>query len=231
MAARKTDVGLPHIRRNPLADQAYVTLREAIVTGALSPGQRLVERRLSQEMGASRTPLREALIRLQHEGLLSSSPTGGLHVSSMNVREAAEIYAIRMALEGYAGRLAAERADSRLAAGLRAIVEEEYDLLAPIELRRLEELNNGFHRMLYSGSAMQRLADLIETYREHALHYRIYEVYEPHEVRRGIDQHEEILRAIEGGDGELAERLVRNHISTSAEIVLARRFGEHAEER
>jgi DNA-binding GntR family transcriptional regulator len=217
------------LQRNSLAEQAYVKLREAIVTGVLSPGERLVERQLGLLMGVSRTPLREAMIRLQHEGLLTLLPSGGVTVASINEREARELYAIRIGLEGYATRLAAQAADATAIAELRAIAKLEHRRLAPLDLRELEHLNNVFHRALYAASAMRRLAEVIEIYREQALHYRIYDIYRADEVRRGVAQHDELIDAVETRDGDLAERLMREHISLGAEIVLERRV-ERSEE-
>jgi DNA-binding GntR family transcriptional regulator len=218
------------LERRSLSEQAYTKLRHAIVTGRLKPGERLVERRLSLQMGASRTPLREAMIRLEHEGLLEPLPAQGLVVASIDEQEAQEIYAIRIGLEGYAARLAAEHAGSEAVARLREVARRQDAHLAPIELRPLEELNDVFHRTLYAASGMQRLADLIETFREQALHYRIYQLYTRAEVRRGVEQHHEIVDAVERRDGPLVESLVREHILQGMRIVLERRVVTRAVE-
>lgn len=210
------------LHRSSLADQAYAKLRNAIVTGALKPGERLVERQLGLRMGVSRTPLREAMIRLVHEGMLTSLPSGGLLVNSIDEHEARGLYDIRLGLEGYATRLAAERAGAETIEELRSIAALEHKRLEPVDLRALEELNNLFHRTLYA-TTHSRMFDVIEMYREQALHHRIYDIYTPEEVVRGVRQHDEIIDAVEGGDGDLAERLMRCHISQGAAIVLERR--------
>lgn len=214
------------LHRNSLADQAYVKLRQAIVAGVLPPGERLVERQLSLQMGASRTPLREAMIRLVHEGLLTSLPSGGMVVASIDEREARELYDIRLGLEGYAARLAAERRDDAAIEELRSFAALEHKRLDPVDLRGLEELNNLFHRALYACTGSRRLFDAIETYREQALHYRIYDIYAPHEVVRGVRQHDALIDAVEARDGALAECLMREHISQGAAIVLERRVAK-----
>jgi DNA-binding GntR family transcriptional regulator len=211
------------IHRNSLAGQAYAKLREAIVTGMLRPGERLVERQLGLQMGASRTPLREAMIRLVHEGMLTALPSGGHVVSSIDEHEARDLYEIRIALEGYACRLAAERATAETIEELRSFARLEHKRLNPVNLRELEDLNNLFHRTLYASAGRPRMFDLIEIHREQALHYRIYEIYKPDEVVRGVRQHDEIIDAVERRDGDLAERLMRRHITQGAAIVLERR--------
>lgn len=211
------------LQRSSLAHQAYVKLREAIVTGVLKPGERLVERQLSVQMGASRTPLREAMIRLQNEGLLTLLPPGGFAVAAINEQEARELYAIRMGLEGYATRLAAAAADAAALDDLRRIARLEHERLDPLDRRALEELNNVFHKRLYAASGVQRLAEVIEIYREQALHYRIYDIYVPDEIRRAVAEHDEIIAAVQRHDGDLAERLMREHIRLGMEIVVERR--------
>jgi DNA-binding GntR family transcriptional regulator len=211
------------LQRNSLADQAYAKLREAIVTGVLKPGERLVERQLGLRMGASRTPLREAMIKLVHEGMLTALPSGGHVVSSIDEDEARDLYEIRIALEGYAARLAAARASAETIEELRSFARLEHRRLDPIDLRGLEELNNLFHRTLYASTGRPRLFDLIESHREQALHYRIYDIYRPAEVVRGVRQHDEIIDAVEDRDGQLAEVLMRRHIEQGAAIVLERR--------
>jgi len=219
------------LQRSSLADQAYVKLREAVVTGRLAPGERLVERQLSLQMGASRTPLREAMIRLVHEGLLTSLPSGGMVVASIDEHEARELYDIRLGLEGYAARLAAERRSEAVIEELRSFAALEHRRLDPVDLRGLEELNNLFHRTLYASTGSRRLFDVIEMYREQALHYRIYDIYAHDEVVRGVRQHDELIDAVERRDGALAEQLMREHISQGAAIILERRVAKTTEDR
>jgi DNA-binding GntR family transcriptional regulator len=217
------------LERHSLSDQAYRKLRQAIVTGRLKPGERLVERQLSLQMRASRTPLREAMIRLEHEGLLTALSSGGLVVASVDEQEARELYAIRLGLEGYATRLAAEQGDRETARSLRRLARTQHDRLDPIDLRALEELNEQFHRSLYAASRLRRLADVIESYRAQAVHYRIYDIYTRDEVRRGVEQHDAIADAVERRDGDLAERLIREHILQGMHLVLERRIAKTTE--
>jgi DNA-binding GntR family transcriptional regulator len=216
------------LQRSSLADQAYTKLRQAIVTGLLGPGERLIERQLSVRMGASRTPLREAMIRLGHEGLLEALPSGGFVVPSLDEQEVRELYAIRTALEGYASRLAAERRGEDAIRELSEIVAREEDSLEPPpDLRLLEELNHLFHRTLYAASGMSRLADAIEGYRQQAVTHRIYDIYKHDEVRRGVSQHAELLEAVAARDAELAEALMRRHIEHGCAIVMERRIARY----
>lgn len=222
MTQRARELRSVELQRSSLADQAYVKLRHAIVSGVLKPGERLVERQLGLRMGVSRTPLREAMIRLVHEGMLTSLPAGGLLVNSIDEHEARGLYDIRLGLEGYAARLSAERADAETISELRSIAAMEHKRLKPIDTRALEELNNLFHRTLYA-TTHSRMFDVIEMYREQALHYRLYDIYTPDEVVRGVRQHDAIVDAVEARDGDRAEDLMRRHISQAAAIVLERR--------
>jgi DNA-binding GntR family transcriptional regulator len=211
--------------RTSLSDQAYAKLRRIIVTGALKPGERLVERELAQRMGVSRTPLREAMIRLEHEGLVAALPSGGVVVATLNEEEVRALYAIRVALEGYAARLAAEKASAARVAELQALVESQREALASLDLPRLENLSDQFHIALYATTEMQPLTQLIENYRRRAVNHRIYDLYEPDEVRRGVDEHEQIVEAVCHHRGDRAEALIREHIAAGAAIVIQRRLG------
>lgn len=206
-----------------LADQAYSRLRSAIVTGVLKPGQRLVERDLGDRLGISRTPLREAIIRLVHEGIVESLPSGRWAVTAVDDREARELYAIRMALEGYATRLAAERASAEEVGELHRIVDLQRRHLDPLDESILENLNEVFHKTLYAMSSMRRLTDLIEMYRTTVMNYRLYHVYQEDEIHVAVDQHAEIASALDRRDADTAEVLLRDHIARAREIILARR--------
>jgi DNA-binding GntR family transcriptional regulator len=211
------------LERSSLSEQAYTKLRSIIVTGTLKPGERLVERQLAQRMGVSRTPLREAMIRLEHEGLLTALPAGGLIVTSLDEDEVRALYAIRIALEGYATRLAAERAPAERVAELNGIVEQQRTALSALDLSLLEELNWDFHMALYATGEVEALAQLIETYRQRAFSHRIYDIYEPDELRRGVDEHGEIVEAVRHHRGDRAESIMRRHIASGAAIVIQRR--------
>jgi DNA-binding GntR family transcriptional regulator len=209
-----------------LADQAYTKLRNAVVTGTLKPGQRLVERDLGVRMGISRTPLREAIIRLVHERIIESLPSGGWAVTAVDEREARELYAIRMALEGYATRLAALRAGPEELGELQRIVDLQRRHLDPVDLTILENLNEVFHKTLYAVSAMARLIDLIEMYRTTVMNYRLYHVYQGDEIHRAVEGHAEIAGALERHDGDAADALIREHIARAREIILERRVAK-----
>jgi DNA-binding GntR family transcriptional regulator len=164
------------------------------------------------------------MIRLGQDGLLEGLPSGGFVVASLDEQEVRELYAVRIALEGYATRLAAECGDPAAINELRQIVSlEELTLAPPADLRLLEELNGRFHRTLYAASGMNRITDAIEGYRQQAVTHRIYDIYRPYEVRRGVSQHAELLRSVEARDSDLSETLMRRHIAQGCAIVLERR--------
>lgn len=238
VVARSPAVFLPEpvtqlagVQRTSLADQAYAVVRDAIQVGELKPGMRLVERRLAEQLGISRTPLREAMIRLAQDGVLCVPPSGGMVVALVDKADAIEWYAIRKGLEGYAARLATERADARLLSDLRSIALQQHDFLDPLDLRALDRLNNEFHEALYASTGMIRLAELIASYRSRALHYFVYGVYTPDEARRGVDDHERIVDFMSRGDGDLVEKLLREHIAQGERIVLERRVSRHRTSR
>lgn len=220
----------PLVRPTPLADQAYDRLRAAIVSGELAPGERLVERELSRRMGASRTPMREALIRLEHEGLLTARASGGLVVTELDESEVRELYAIRSVLEGYAAKLAAGSISDAAVKRLHAIVELENEKLDPLDKAALEELNDQFHKELYAASSMPRLTELINTLRQQSVNYRVYDIYTPAETAVLLSHHSAILDAVERNNPELADALIRDHLTMASEILTERRVTARRDE-
>jgi DNA-binding GntR family transcriptional regulator len=219
------------VPRVSLADQAYEKLRSAIVSGVLAPGDRLIERRLSEQLGVSRTPLREAVVRLVHEGLLTARPTGGVSVTSVNEKDAREIWGIRLGLEGYASGLAAtHRTDAELEL-LRSLVDQQREHLEPLNRDALASVNDRFHSTLYEASRLRYLPDVIETYRKYSVTFRVYDVYTAEEVQEGIKDHERIVAAVALGDAGEAEQAMRAHLTRALRILVDRRVSQDERNR
>lgn len=203
-----------------LADRVHATLREQIIDGSLPPGTRLSEPVIAVELGVSRTPVREALGRLQQEGLVTRYRGGGLHVAGLTQKEAAEIIGIRAVLEGYAARLAAERitpaelerASAAHLAAAEAIEREDVD--------RVLEANTVFHDTINSASHSTRCVAMIAELRDWVLRYRAQVLADAASRRRSFEQHAEILAALERREGEAVESLVRAHILETTRSVL-----------
>ena len=206
-------------RAESIAARTYRELRNALVRQAIAPGQRLVEADLAQQLGVSRTPVREALARLVTEGLVVVLPAGGMAARDTR-SELADIYGLRQVLEGYAARLAATRIEpeeldqlSRLAQQMDASIDDG-------ALDRYVELNNAFHLQIAAASRSPRLVRMINDYHEYFLTPRVLSRYDRAAMLHSQQQHEAIVQALRARDGDAAERLVRVHFQDAMAFML-----------
>jgi DNA-binding GntR family transcriptional regulator len=198
------------------ADKASLLLKDAIVTGELAQGSKLSEVELAKSYGISRGPLREAIRRLEGMGLVTRIPNAGARVVNLNTRRVEEIYQIREALEGMACRLACENVDDADVLGLQALLDKHEAEIEKIQGHAYVqgEGNFDFHYRLicYSGNqSLVRLlcGDLYQLLR--MCRYRTGQTGHRPEV--ALQEHRLILKAVSQRDGELAELLMRRHIS------------------
>jgi DNA-binding GntR family transcriptional regulator len=204
-----------------LSHVAHERLRLDVLSGVLRPNQRLVEKDLSELFGMSRTPVRDALVLLAVDGLVDRGKHGWT-VHEYSREELVAIYEVRGALEGYAAHLSALRA-----------TEEELDVIErTLDLERGEldsanpdssvNLNIEFHSMVVDCCANQRLIDLAARNAGFYFNFRVASMYTDDEYQRSIDDHYQLLAALQQHDGELAERTMREHIAESLKVLLTK---------
>ncbi len=211
----------------PLRDRAYQALREAIVSGHLAPGERLVEAKLAQEMGISRNPVREALRRLEHEGLACRCPRGGMAVADIDLRDVAEVYAVRSVLEGLAARLAAGRLRPEHRERLSRSIQDGEEARRTGELDRLVASSGIFHNTVLEVAGNARLTSLLHVLDHHISRFRRISLQAEGSPAEVLEEHRHILDALERGDGAQAEDLMRRHLEHSGRQIL-RFLGRHA---
>lgn len=202
-----------------LTETAYRVLKEQILTCQLMPGAPLPSDHLTRQLGLSRTPIREAILRLEKEGFVEVRPRMGTFVSHLNVRDIHEMYEVRSALEALAARQVAGRIDrERLAAveaRLRALpIEGDVDLAA------LSEAGQGVHRLIVESSDNAVLVRFLQSLRDHFRRYRSLSLAIPEKVLSSHQEHLDILAALKSGDGEAAARLIEAHFSNAAQFLL-----------
>lgn len=196
----------------------YRSLRLAILNRELQPSLRLIETDLADALGVSRTPLREALARLEVDGLVTATRSGGYVVADLR-EDLVDSYHLRAAIEGYAVRLAAERiTNEQLEALRRSVAASEHVPLADRQTRA--QLNLEFHQLLAEASgspkivhAFNNIRDLILTDEDMTLHSE--DVY-----RRFVREHGLIALALEMRDGDLADRIMRQHLNSAVDLLL-----------
>lgn len=203
----------PHDVRS-LRDRAYDDIREAILTAALRPGERIKERDVAAQMGISTTPVKEALRRLEQDGLVVSQPRRGAVVGPLVLTPPEEILQIRADLEGYAARLAAEK----MSPGQKALLADE---MAELEVLATDsaddraivaEATNAWHHAIRRGADNVFLERFLNTLAPFDRTIRLKSTVDPVEWAVDRDEHRLILAAIRAGDGETAERVMHDHI-------------------
>jgi DNA-binding GntR family transcriptional regulator len=198
--------------RRKVTDWAYEEIRDAIIGLRLQPGDSLREAALAERLGVSKTPVREALGRLEKEGLVETTSFKGAVVSSYSREDLIEIYELRELLEGAAARTAADRSSTETVDRLRDIVERSRELRAAGDLDALADLLGEFDDVVYAQVENSRIAALIANLRAHLS--RIGKLTEqiPGRVEASVEEHAAIVRAIAEHDADEAERLIRMHI-------------------
>lgn len=204
---------------------AYHRLRELIVTGRLAPGSRIIETAVATRLGVSRTPVRAALQRLQQEGYVIVTSPGQqsrVSVAPLTQEDAIELFGMVSAVEGLAAHGAAGKSPEQraaLVAELRALNSDllEASIADGRDVNRVFTLDERFHRRVVEAGAGPRLRVLHDSFKPQSERYgRIYSSALIEEIRTSVQEHEEVIRAIENGDGDAAEAAMRLNWSNSS---------------
>jgi DNA-binding GntR family transcriptional regulator len=195
-------------------------IRGAIVDGRLAPGQRLKEEELARELGISRTPIREALLVLQAEGLVDAMPNRGATVRAHTAQDLDDLYQLRALLEGFGARRAAARLSEVELAELWGSCDR-FDELGGGDVREIVKENMYFHNTILDAAGSKRLAQMVRKTIELPLVYKSYIWYSPDQQRISAHYHRQIARALAGRDGERAEMIMKEHIFEGRDVLVA----------
>ncbi|MCL6610434.1 MAG: GntR family transcriptional regulator [Peptococcaceae bacterium] len=203
----------------PLRELVFESLREAIIQGRLKPGERLMEMQLADEMGVSRTPVREAIRKLELEGFVVMIPRKGAYVSGISVKDIVDVFEVRAALEALAAGLAAERAtDEELEELERSLVQiSEAD---KEDLGTIVETDTNFHDIIYKACRNERLVMIITHLKEQIQRFRTTSLSQPGRLRDALSEHRAIVEAISDRNVEMAQTLAREHIENAEQSLL-----------
>ncbi|MBB3143528.1 GntR family transcriptional regulator [Halomonas organivorans] len=214
---------VPEVRT--LAERVFQQLQDAIVRGELAPGSKITEPGLSRTYGISRGPLREAMRRLEAHRLIERVPHVGARVVKLSIKELLELFDVREALESMAARIAAEHMTAEEITGLREVLalHERQSDLSRGEAYYQREGDLDFHYRIVQGSHNKMLMGMLcdDLYYLVRL-YRTQFSASGSRPQRAFVEHHRIVDAIEAGDAELAELLMRRHVSASRENVVER---------
>jgi DNA-binding GntR family transcriptional regulator len=225
---RKVPLHAPH-RKNPIPvrERTYEYLKSAILSGRFNPGERLTEEHLARTLGSSRTPVREALHKLEAEGLIKSLETRGFIVSRDSREEVEELFEIRAIVEGYALRIISERISGQTTNKLRKFIEKSEEALQRKRIDEVFKWNTKFHDTLHGLlKEKRRLHRLIVNLRKYILRHRKETLRYPDGGRRSVEGHRKILMALQLKDPDLCERIMREHIREAKQDTLQALFRE-----
>jgi len=200
----------------PLRDVVFNTLRQAILRGELKPGERLMEIQLANKLGVSRTPIREAIRKLELEGLVLMIPRKGAEVAEITEKSLKDVLEIRRALEDLAVRLACEKITKEELRELKKAGDEFKKVLRSQDITEVAEADVRFHDVIYLATDNPKLIQLLNNFREQMYRFRV-EYLKKDEVRpQLLAEHDEIIKFITEGNKEEASRVVCKHIENQA---------------
>ena len=204
----------------PLRDVVFNKFRRAILKGELKPGERLMEIALADKLGVSRTPIREAIRKLELEGLVVMAPRKGAKVASITERDLNDVLEVRKGMEVLAISLACKRITGEELEKLETIEQSFQKLIESGNLTELAEMDVKFHDTIYQATNNQRLVQLLNNLREQMYRYRM-EYLKDIAVRRTLaEEHKAICRALRERDEQQAEQYVSIHIDNQQKAII-----------
>jgi DNA-binding GntR family transcriptional regulator len=199
--------------RKSLGEHVFDSLKQAIIRGNMSPGEWLVESHIADTLGISRTPVREAIHKLEREGLIERQPRGGFTVLGLTRDDIEETFGIRAVLEGYAARLAALKHQEKELVPLKRKIEEFEKCLEKKQTDNLTRINTEFHELLYALSKSPKLVHMINGLTDQIYRFRQIILKETKMAKISNDDHKQMLDFIRKRDADGVEALVRDHIA------------------
>lgn len=205
----------------PLRDVVFNTLRQAILRGELQPGERLMEIQLAQRLGVSRTPVREAIRKLELEGLVLMIPRRGAEVAEITRQDLEDVLEVRAALEELAVKDACEHITDEQLQNLKKAANEFKRSLEGTDLVACAEADIHFHEIIYAATNNKRLVQMLNNLREQMYRYRMENLKDKRTYRTLVEEHDAIRRALKKHDKEKAGAAINVHIENQRRSILA----------
>ena len=204
----------------PLRDVVFNTLRQAILRGELKPGERRMEIQLANKLGVSRTPIREALRKLELEGLVNMVPRKGAEVADITEKSLRDVLEVRKALEELSVQLACEKITEEEIEELKRVAERFKDTLDDQDVTKIAEADVAFHDVIYTATDNQKLILLLNNLREQMYRYRVEYLKKEEAYPQLIAEHEELIDNISKRNKEEATRIMCEHIDNQVATVI-----------
>ncbi len=215
---RLTPVNLDSYK--PLRELVLDAIRSAIMSGILQPRERLMEIQMAEELGVSRTPIREALRKLELEGFIVMVPRKGAYVADLSFKDIADVFEIRAALEGLAAGLAAERITEEELEDMERLLVEKREAITQNDIGKLVEVDTKFHELMYKASRNERLSSIISNLREQIQRFRLTSLSFPGRMKESLDEHKKIVEAIQSRDSQIARHVAQEHIENAENVLM-----------
>ncbi|WZL80666.1 GntR family transcriptional regulator [Vallitaleaceae bacterium 9-2] len=204
----------------PLRDIVFNTLREAILKGDFAPGERLMEKQLAERMGVSRTPIREAIRKLELEGLVIMVPRKGAEVASITNKDIIDVLEVRATLEALAVRLACKKMSDEELNELVEVNEEFRIAAAKKDVEMIINKDVEFHDIIFHSSDNEKLIQIINNLREQIYRFRVEYIYKMENYDQLVIEHDEIVNAMKERRGLDASSIALRHIENQEKSVL-----------
>ncbi len=222
MAKNDLDLQMEDYQYLPLRDVVFRTLRQAILRGELKPGERLMEIRLANQLGVSRTPIREAIRMLELDGLVIMVPRKGAQVAQITEKDLNDVLEVRLGLEELAVKLACERITEeelrslyQASRSFEKLIETETD-----DLQKLAQADVDFHDVIYQATNNERLIQLLNNLREQMYRYRIEYLKDVKSRRSLVEEHDALYERVKKRDLAGAQKMIREHIERQQESIM-----------
>ena len=212
----------------PLRDVVFNTLRRAILKGELKPGERLMEIALAERLGVSRTPIREAMRKLELEGLVVMVPRKGAQVANITEKDLNDVLEVRIALENMAIEKACARMKQEEMKALLQAADAFQDIIETGSLEELADADEDFHEQIYKAAGNKRLLQVLSNLREQIYRYRIEYLKDEKTREQLVSEHQEMAKAIQARDIRRAQELSYEHLENQRKAIIRTITAEEA---
>lgn len=206
----------------PLRDFVFITLRQSILTGELKPGERLMEIHLAHKLGVSRTPIREAIRKLELEGLVTMVPRRGAEVAQITEKSMGDVLEVRRALDALCAELACDRITEDELRALKQSCDNFEQSVKDGDVQRIAQADVALHDIIVRATGNQRLIQLVNNLSEQMFRYRFEYIKDGAQHQTLIEEHRIIYQSIVGKDRETAAAAAKTHIDNQKKAIMRR---------
>lgn len=205
----------------PLGNIVYESLKESILNGSLKPGEKLMESRIAEDLGVSRTPVREAIRKLEKEKYVKMIPRKGAYVEDLTMEDILEVLEIRIVLEGLASKLAARNISDEMKDRIRKNIESFDNASSELDRKELISLDEKFHHIIYQSSGNKKLNEIVRELQDQFQRFRLSYFNELSSYMKLANSHNKLYQAIIDGDEEAAEKYAIEHIEEIRDNIIS----------